>query len=372
MAAEMTVDVRKTFPGRLAITVQLSLGLAPPKVLILFGPSGSGKTTLLRCLAGLERPDRGTIRFGEEVWLDAERGIARPPQQRRIGFMSQDYALFPTHTVEGNIAYGLDGMSTDQRRVRVREVLALLQLEGTAHMRPAQLSGGQQQRVALARAIARRPQLLLLDEPLSALDAPTRSRLRGELRSLLKRLAIPCVVVTHDEGEALALGDEMAVIGGGRVLQVGAPQEVFSRPADAEVARVVGVETVVQGRVMQIAEGLATVAVGETRLMALADEESGPEVFVCIRAEEVMLESAKAGVTSARNRLTGRVQDVSTLGPLVRVGIDCGFPLAAVVTRSALDDLHLAPGAQVVASIKAGAVHLVPRRDGAAASPTPL
>jgi molybdate transport system ATP-binding protein len=364
MAAAMRAYLTKTFPGRLTIEADLTMSLDPPEVLILFGPSGSGKTTILRCLAGLEWPDHGSIRFGDETWLDAERGIKGRPQERRIGYMPQDYALFPSHTVEGNIAYGLDALPADLRRARVAEVVVLLQLQGTEQLRPGQLSGGQQQRVALARAVARRPQLLLLDEPLSALDAPTRSRLRGELRGLLKSLAIPSVVVTHDWEEALALGDRMAVLSGGRVLQVGRPQEVFSRPLDAEVARVVGVETVVQGRIMEVSEGLATVEVAGTKLMAVAGEEAGPEVFVCIRAEEVMLESVKAGVASARNRLAGEVSAVSSLGALARVEIDCGFPLSAVVTRSAVEDLHLAPGAQVVAAIKAGAVHLVPRRDG--------
>jgi len=364
MAAELRAQLTKSFPGRLTVEARLTLALDPPQVLILFGPSGSGKTTVLRCLAGLEWPEQGRIRFRDEVWVDVDREIRRRPQQRRIGYMSQDYALFPTHTVEGNIAYGLEALPADQRRMRVAEVVGLLQLQGMEDVRPVQLSGGQQQRVALARAIARRPQLLLLDEPLSALDAPTRSRLRGELRSLLKNLAIPSVVVTHDWEEALALGDRMAVMSGGLVLQVGTPQEVFNRPMDAEVARVIGVETVVQGRIVQVSEGLATVAVGATKLLALAGEEAGPEVFVCIRAEEVMLESVKAGVASARNRLAGQVREVSSLGALVRVGVDCGFPLSAVVTRSAVEELHLAPGAPVVAAIKAGAVHLVPRRDG--------
>lgn len=363
MMPEMTADIMKVFPGRLSIEVRLTLPLDSPPVLILFGPSGSGKTTVLRCLAGLEWPDRGQIRFRDEVWLDSERGIRRQPQHRRIGYMSQDYALFPTHTVEGNIAYGLEVMPPDQRRKRIADILSMLQLEGAEKLRPSQLSGGQQQRVALARAVARYPQLLLLDEPLSALDAPTRMQLRVELRGLLKKLAIPCVVVTHDWEEALALGDQMIVIHQGSVLQDGSPQHVFSHPLGAEVARIVGIETVVQGRVVEVREGLAVVAVGDdTKLTTLAGEEIGPDVFVCIRAEEVMLESVKAGIASARNRLIGKVREISSQGALVRVGVDCGFPLTALVTRSAMEELRLAPGAQVVAAIKAGAVHLVPRQ----------
>ncbi|HEX9742753.1 MAG TPA: ABC transporter ATP-binding protein [Nitrospiraceae bacterium] len=363
MAAEMIVVIAKCFPGRLTLDARFLVPVDPPAVLILFGPSGSGKTTILRCLAGLEEPDRGHIRFGKETWFDGAAGVRATPQVRRLGCMFQDYALFPTETVAGNVAYGLSDLPPKERKARVEEVLALMQLHGIESMKPAQLSGGQQQRVALARAIARRPRVLLLDEPLSALDAPTRARVRGELRHLLKQLAIPSVVVTHDWGEALALGDQMAVIGGGQVLQTGTPQEVFNRPRDTEVARIVGIETALAGRVRETVDGLATVEVDGVTLHALAEEDVGPDVFVCVRAEDVVLGHGGTGTTSARNQLRGRVVDISSMGALVKVGLDCGFPLSAVVTRSAVEDLHLSPGMPVTASMKAGAVHLVPRRD---------
>ncbi len=360
MAAEISVDIAKTFPGRLALRAAFSLACEPPAVLVLFGPSGSGKTTVLRCLAGLERPEQGTIRFGGETWADAAAGVMLPPQQRRIGYMAQDYALFPTYSVAGNIAYGLGDIPADRRARLVHDALALLQLQGTEHLRPAQLSGGQQQRVALARALARQPRLLLLDEPLSALDIPTRAKLRGELRALLKQAAIPTVVVTHDWEEALALGDRMVVIDKGQVLQTGRPQEVFNRPATAEVARIVGMETVVEGRVCGEEGGLVSVDVGGMLLHALAADGIGADVLVCIRAEDVVVERGEPAATSARNRLVGRVHDVQSLGALVKVVLDCGFPLAALVTRSAVEDLGLAPGMPATASIKAGAVHLIP------------
>jgi len=361
MAAEITFDITKTFSRRATIAAQLTLPLDPPSVTILFGPSGSGKTTILRCLAGLEQPEEGTIRFNGQVWFDALNRVNVPPQARGLGYMAQDYALFPHHTVEGNVAYGLTSVSESEKVERVKEALRLLQIEELAKHRPPQLSGGQQQRVALARAIARRPQLLLLDEPLSALDAPTRAKLCGELRQLLTRLAIPSVVVTHDWTEALALGDQIAVIDGGRVLQTGKPQEVFSRPANADVARVVGVETVVQGAVTDTHEGLATVKVEEVILTAVASSDIRRDVFVCIRAEDVTLEPAMAGATSARNHLAATVASISSIGALAKVTVDCGFPLTALVTRSALADLRLETGSSVRAAIKAGAVHLVPR-----------
>lgn len=365
MAAELSVDLTKSFPGGRTVDARFQLALEPASVLILFGPSGAGKTTVLRCVAGLERPDRGSIRYGPEAWFDAPAGICLPPQRRGLGCMSQDYALFPTHTVAGNVAFGLGHLPAHEREGRVMEALALLRIGELADRKPAQLSGGQQQRVALARAIARRPRLLLLDEPLSALDVPTRGRLRGDLRHLLKQLAVPTVVVTHDWGEALALGDRMVVINEGRVLQTGTPQEIFNRPKDADVARIVGIETAIAGRVVETAGGLATVDVAGVTLHALAGEDLGPEVFVCIRAEDVVLERGGTGATSARNRLAGTIRDVHVTGALVKVTLDCGFPLAAVVTRSAVEDLHLEPGMPVMASMKAGAVHLVPRRDAA-------
>lgn len=361
MAAALTVDCRKTFPGRFFMSAQLTLLPDPPCVLILFGPSGSGKTTLLRCLAGLEWPEEGRIQFGSMTWVDTASNIRLAPQVRRIGYMPQDYALFPTHTVAGNMGYGLSDLPVAARQERIREMIDLLHLQGLEQAKPTQLSGGQQQRVALARAIARRPQLLLLDEPLSALDAPTRAKLCSELRLLLKQLAIPAVVVTHDWAEALTLGDVIAVMQGGTILQTGSPQEVFSRPANAEVAKIVGIETVVQGQVIASDDGLATVSVNGTTLKGLGADVSGSPVYVCIRAEDVLLEQAGSGITSARNQLPGLVTEVLPQGVMVTVTVDCGFPLRAMITRGAEEELGLKVGSTVVAAVKAGAVHLVSR-----------
>ncbi|MDH4084937.1 MAG: ABC transporter ATP-binding protein [Nitrospira sp.] len=361
MAAEITLDFQKTFVGRASITAQLRCPLDPPSVTILFGPSGSGKTTILRCLAGLEQPDEGTISVGDEIWFDATARVTVPPQARRLGYMAQDYALFPHYTVEGNVAYGLTGVSSQEKKRRVDEVLHLLQIESIARQKPTQLSGGQQQRVALARAIARRPRLLLLDEPLSALDAPTRARLCKDLRRLLTQLAIPSVVVTHDWTEALTLGDQMAVIADGCILQTGPPQDVFSRPRNAEVAHVVGIETVVQGTITEVRDELATVQVGTMALTAVASPTLDLDVFVCLRAEDVTLELTGSAETSARNHLKGTVQTITSLGALVQVTLDCGFPLTALITQSALRELNLCLGSDVRAAFKAGAVHLIPR-----------
>ncbi len=362
MAAEINIQLVKTFPGRPPIRARIRYPVEASTVLILFGPSGSGKTTILRSVAGLEWPEEGTIQFVSRTWLDTSSGVRVAPQDRHIGYMAQDYALFPTYTVAGNIAYGLSHLTAQERKKRVDEMVELFHLRGLETAKPRELSGGQQQRVALARAVAPRPLLLLLDEPLSALDGPTRAHLRDELRSLLKQLALPSIIVTHDWTEALTLGDVMAVINAGNVLQVGAPIEVFSRPHNADVARVVGVETVVKGRVIEAAGGMLRVSVNGTTLMAVEGESIGPEIFVCIRAEDVVLEQGRAPVSSARNHLAGKVAAVTMMGALARVTLDCGFPLVAMVTRSTVEEFGLTPGLLVTAAIKAGAVHLVSRQ----------
>jgi molybdate transport system ATP-binding protein len=358
----VVIEFERAFPGGPRIACALELPTSGASVTVLFGPSGAGKTTILRCVAGLERPDRGTIRFAEETWFDSGRGIDVPPQRRRAGMLFQDYALFPHLTVAANLAYGLDELTAVERRQRVDETLALLRLEGLAHRRPIQLSGGEKQRVALGRALAPRPRVLLLDEPLSALDAPARDILRSELRRLLARLAQPTLLVTHDRTEALALGDRMAVICDGRLRQVGPIEDVFGRPVDLDVARAVGVETVLSGRVVgRHGEGLVTVEVAQALLTAVDPGGVEGAVFACIRAEEVVLERGPIGQVSARNRLEGTVSSATPEGPLVRVVLDCGFPLAAVVTRQACRDLDIKEGERLTAFVKSPSVHLIGR-----------
>ncbi len=361
MTPVLDFDLERRYPGGPIIRATLRLPAAEAPVTVLFGPSGSGKTTVLRCLAGLDRPDAGAIRFGEETWFDASRGTFVPPQRRAAGFLAQDHALFPHLTVERNVAYGLGALGAAARAERVREVSRLLRIEDLGGRRPAQLSGGQRQRVALARALAPRPRLLLLDEPLSALDLPTRDDLRRELRHVLQRAGAPSIVVTHDRVEALALGDRIAVLAEGRVRQMGPVPEVFSAPADVVVARVVGTENVSPARVLSRDAGLATVSVGSARLTAVDPGDVAGEAYACIRAEEVLLEEAPGAPTSARNQLPARVVSLAPEGPMVRVALDCGFPLVALVTRRSADELRLAPGREVAALVKAPAVRLVAR-----------
>ena len=332
-------------------------------VTVLYGPSGCGKTTVLRALAGLERPIGGSIHFGTETWFDAAAGIEVAPQARDIGMLSQDLALFPWLDVAANVGYALRRLPATERLARVRAALARFDILPLASRLPMALSGGQQQRVALARALVRRPRLLLLDEPLSALDSVLRDRLRPQLRQWLIETGVPAVLVTHDHTEALALGDRIVVMEQGEVLQAGNVAEVFSRPADARVARIVGTESILPGTVIAVDSGLATVDVAGIRLTAVAPAGITPLVHVCLRAEEVMLLPDLDTALSARNRFSAIVRSVVPEGALVRVGLDAGFELTSLVTRAAAAELAIAPGARVVAAVKAPAIHLLPRAE---------
>ncbi len=356
----LTADIDRKFEGgpRVEASLRIASGAS---VTILFGASGAGKTTVLRCIAGLERLTAGRIVFNGETWADTKTGINLAPQKRPVGFLFQDYALFPHLRVSENIGYGVWRLPEAERTARINKVAGMLQIDNLLARRPSELSGGEQQRVALARALAREPRMLLLDEPLSALDAPTRERVRSELAQLLRKLHTPVIVVTHDWVDALTLGDEMVVMSGGKVLQTGPPHVVFTQPQHTEVAAAVGVETVVAGRIKRRESGLAVLQVGATELSAADPGGAQENFYVCIRGEDVTLETGRAGQSSARNHLRGVVADVVPAGVLTKVIVDVGFILTALVTRQAISDLGLARGIEVYAVFKGSAVHLFPQ-----------
>jgi molybdate transport system ATP-binding protein len=356
----LLAEFEKRFAGGPAIRAALAIPTDRFSVTALFGPSGSGKTTILRCVAGLERPESGSIRFDGETWFCSQSRIHLPPQRRGIGLLFQDYALFPHLSVAKNIGYGIRRLPSAERCRRVATVLETLGLAGLENRSPAQLSGGQQQRVALARVLVCRPRLVLLDEPLSALDEPTREQLRLELRRWLAHSHAPAVMVTHDRTEAMALADDVVVLDEGRVCQRGPVHEVFSRPAGLSVARIVGIETIEPAKVLNVAEGLATVQVGGVRLIAVAQGPPG-DAFICIRGEDVLLHPGIAEHTSARNQLRATIKSLVTEGPLVRIGLECGFSLTALITRPAAEELALSVGQTVTALIKAQAIHVLRR-----------
>jgi molybdate transport system ATP-binding protein len=350
----------KRFAGGPSIRARLLEPTAPPTVTAILGSSGGGKTTILRCLAGLERPDEGRIEFGAECWFDAARRIHVPPERRRVGLLFQDYALFPHMTVAGNIQFAL-GDADAGARGRIAELLEGLMLGGLEARRPFELSGGQQQRVALARSIAARPRLLLLDEPLSALDVPTRDEIRQPLQRLLAQLAIPVILVTHDRIDALTLAGRVVIVESGEVVQAGPIAEVFAAPVNARVARLVGVETIAGGQVTSAERGVCVVAVERAMVKAVGSAGAGSHVDLCIRAEDVTLYRDEPTTASAQNLWRGRVESVIDMGGTSRVKLDCGFPLTALVTRAAGESLGVVPGAELWAAVKATAVTVLAR-----------
>ncbi len=304
-------DVQKRFGETIAVE-GFNLAAEKGEFVSFLGPSGCGKTTTLRMIAGFEQPTAGTIRInGEDVTY-------RSPNKRNVGMVFQSYALFPNMTVADNIGFGLKVRKRpkDQIRKRVDELLDIVNLPEKGSRFPYQLSGGQQQRVALARALAFEPEILLLDEPLSALDAKIRVALRHEIRSIQRQLGITTVYVTHDQEEALSLSDRVVVMSEGRMEQVGTPFEIYNFPTTAFVASFVGTLNVLPGLVTDAGKGELTIAGQPVRLEKAFEGNLGREVSVALRPEMVSL-----GSEGGQNRLTGKVIDVSFLGSIVRIRI---------------------------------------------------
>jgi len=353
----LKADFTRAFPGGPAIEAGFEMALESFGLTVLFGPSGCGKTTVLRCLAGLERPDRGRIQAGDETWFHGEAGRSLPTDRRGIGFMFQEPALFPHLSVEGNIAYGLLGWPRAERRERVAELVRLMGLEGFTRRCPDEVSGGQKQRVALARALAPRPRLVLLDEPFASLDQAGADQLRHNLRQILKTLAVPTILVTHDPQEALALGDRMLFMKEGRILRDGAPAEVLSAIGNGTRAQI---GEVFKARVAGRKEGLLCLEVGPARLFAPDPGGTFQEAYACIRGEGITLERGPHGQLSQRNRLAAIVASLEPLGALQKVRLDAGIPLETLITSWACSDLRLAPGEAVHVLIKATAIQVIP------------
>jgi len=338
------------------------------QTLAVIGPNGAGKSTLLLSLARLIKPSRGTILFrGQPV-----ASIAELAYRRRIALVLQEPLLLEG-TVFYNVATPLrfKGMPREQINDRVASWLERLGITHLRNRRASQLSGGEAQRASLARALALQPDLLLLDEPFSALDAPTRQHLLQDLRSLLSDTPVATVFVTHDQDEALALGDRVAVILGGSLRQVGTPSQVFNTPQDEEIASFVGVETVLPAQVTRDSDGQLSLLVSGLPIHAVGSLPVGQRVMVCLRPEDITVwRGGELPSSSARNRLQGQVQRLSPLGPLVRVEVSCGnnssfsdspVSLVALVTRHSVAEMQLAPEVDVTVTFKASAVHLITR-----------
>jgi molybdate transport system ATP-binding protein len=345
--------------GRFALDVAFQA--RPGSTSVLVGESGAGKTTALRLLAGLERLDLGYARLDGEPYADAATGWHLPAWQRDIGYVAQDYALFPHLTVFQNVAFGLRALGTDRSHIRkqVEDALGWLGIEALIDQPSTQLSGGQQQRVALARALVLSPRLLLLDEPLSALDLQTRRAVRGELRGLLTRLPCITVYVTHSPVEALVFGDQIVVLEGGRVAQAGSREELLRRPRSAFVAELIGTNLFI-GRPVPHGPGLAATIRTPEGEFAVDETPAPGGVFLTVSPREITL-YPHVPETSAQNIFSGTVREVipePPAGDRVRVVLDTRPALVAEVTREAVAGLGLREGMRIHAGFKASGVQV--------------
>jgi molybdate transport system ATP-binding protein len=341
-----TLDVAVAHPLR-AFRLEVAVALGR-RTLALVGPSGAGKTTVLRAVAGLVRPERGRVALGETVWFDSERGIDLPPERRSVGLVFQEYALFPHMTVEENVAYG--------GRARVDDLLGLLGIAELRKARPDELSGGERQRVAVARALARDPAVLLLDEPLTALDAHTRGRVRAELRELLAELSLPTLLVTHDFQDAAALAERIGVIVDGRIVQEGTPTELVAAPASPFVADFTG-GNLLSGLGRPTGNGLTEVTLTDGTRIVSTDALEGSVGAVVYPWEIAVARTAPDD--SMQNHVRGPIASLVPVANRVRVRVG---PLTAEITAASAERLALRPGETVVASFKAAGTRLVPLR----------
>lgn len=356
--------------GGLVAVNGVSVELVRGAVHAVIGTNGAGKSTLINLLSGEFPPSSGQIELlGQDVtqWSQPRRARAG------LGRSYQRNTIYPSFTVQENCrlsaqaryqtpwAWWHDAQSRGPTQRIAREVAQRVGLGEVLQREAGLLSHGQKRQLEIAMCLATRPRLLLLDEPLHALDVEVREQVRAELRRSLAALGAPTILVTHDRADVLALGDRIAVLVGGTIRQVGPVAEVFGRPADVDVARVLGVETVVEGEITAVRDGLATVRVAGVDLAAVCEHPGPGPVLVCIREGDMVLHRPAAERGSARNHLPARVAWMRSDGVLVRVGLDCGFPLAAVITRTSADELALDVGVRVTASIKAPAVHLIRR-----------
>ena len=338
-----------------AFALDVALEVPAGACLALAGPSGAGKTSVLRVVAGLVRPERGRVTCGDEVWLDAAKGVDVSPERRRVGYVFQEYALFPHLRVWQNVAYALRG---PERRERALDLLGRFGIAALADARPRTLSGGERQRVAVARALARRPAALLLDEPLSALDARSRAAAGRELGAVLAEAGVPALLVTHDFTEAALLGTRVGVIDGGRIVQEGTAAELAAAPASAFVADFTGA-VVLTGTARPGAAGLTSVALDGGGEVVSTEPGDGP-VAVSVYPWEIALEPAGSKRHgSAQNHLAVEVVSVTAVGNRVRAGLAAPQPLVAELSDASAHQLGLVPGAPVVATWKAAATRLL-------------
>jgi len=318
---------------------------------VVMGPTGAGKTLLLQLIAGIHVPDKG------KIVIEDQDITFLPSEKRRVGYVPQNYALFPHLSVMDNIAYGLRVQGLDKNSVR-KQVIRVAEDLGISHLlerKVSTLSGGEQQRVALGRALVISPKILLLDEPLSALDVQTRESLRGYLRELKRKLRLTAVHVTHDFVEALELGDKLAVMFRGKLVQVGFPNEIIFNPQNELIAHFTGFKNIFDGVIVEEKDGISTIDVEGVKIFAITNKQG--VVRVAIRPESILI-ARHPVATSARNMLKGVVQEIIELAPHIVIKVDAGLPLTAYLTKSSLEELGIRVGSEVYLLFKASDVRV--------------
>ena len=343
----------------LDIHCQLETGIT-----ILFGASGAGKTTLLDVIAGLRAPQRGRIAIGDRILFDSEKGISLPVRARNLGYVFQDVALFPHLNVEANVRYGLATRRLEKTEERAETAMASLGILSLRERRPAELSGGERQRVALARALVIRPSILLLDEPLAALDLPVRMKLAEDLRRAIQAEPLPVIYVTHSRDEVFMLGEKLLVLERGKLIAHGTPHEVMSAPRSETVAQLAGFENIFDAHVSATHPDRGTMScrigsLGVELETPLVRAEVGSKMRVGISAGDVLLAASQPSGLSARNILPGRLVSLAQRDAMVLGRVDCGVEFAVHLTMSACESLALRPGRQVWLIVKTHSCHLL-------------
>jgi molybdate transport system ATP-binding protein len=364
----LSVHIEKEFrvAGKTSFQLQISEEFSPGFT-VLFGPSGAGKSTLLDCIAGLVKPDKGIIKFGQEFLLDAESKFSLPPQKRGVGYVFQSLALFPHLSVEENVAYGLYGVPVAERIARMQKILDIFHAQRLLGRKPGELSGGEKQRVALARSVIPDPRVLLLDEPLTGLDAGLRRSILEDLRSWNAEHRIPILYVTHNREEVDAIGDRVVALVDGRVRARGMPGEVLDAPQVVELAQAAGFENLLVGRVLEqrAADGVMRVALdgNDCELeVPLGPQQPGETIQVAIRAGDILLATQLPYGLSARNVLPGTVESIGTRGTIVSLQVNVGVRFVAHVTPGAMRSLELEAGSVVWLVVKTHSCHVVTPR----------
>jgi molybdate transport system ATP-binding protein len=359
----LTVAIHKRFSdGVNNFTLHVAFTIAPG-ITIIFGPSGAGKTTLLDCVAGLANPSSGTIAVGERILFDQAHGANVPVQNRNAGYVFQDLALFPHLTVEKNVEYGLAGPK-QERRKKSAAVLESFRIADLRDRKPKEISGGERQRAALARALVTDPCVLLLDEPMAALDAATKSKIIDDLRAWNALHNIPILYITHNREEVFALGDRVLVLENGRITADGTPHAVMTAPRRESMAQLIGLENIFLAVVGAAHEDRGTmicrIADSTVELETpLLRAESGPKLFIGIRAGDILLATVHPVGLSARNVIPGRVLSLEQRDVIVVVRVNCGVEIEVHLTMAARDSLELQPGREVWLIVKTHSCHLM-------------